>query len=188
MKVIATDIKNLTDARYFAAWGVDVMCYDIDPDSPGSLSLAEFAEIANWVEGPETGITAGGLSLPATIDQTDVSVDHLIIGPYIDRSAIPAEISRIYRIATLSDIPEDESQIIIALDRRFTDLPEVQIASIRAHAEAKEVYLDGAFSVADLPLMQDLGVTGIILKGGEEEKVGYKSFEELDDLLEAIYD
>ena len=41
MKIIATDIANLTDARYFAAWGVDGLAYNVDPLSENSLSPAE---------------------------------------------------------------------------------------------------------------------------------------------------
>ena len=45
MKVIATDIANLTDARYFAAWGVDALAYNIDPSSSDALSLAQLKEM-----------------------------------------------------------------------------------------------------------------------------------------------
>ena len=61
MKIIATDIANLTDARYFAAWGVDGLAYNIDPSSANSISSAQLKEIAEWVEGPETTIKLDGL-------------------------------------------------------------------------------------------------------------------------------
>ena len=45
MKIIATDIVNLTDARYFAAWGVDGLAYSIDSDN--ALSPEKLKEITN---------------------------------------------------------------------------------------------------------------------------------------------
>ena len=49
IKIIASDITNLTDARYFSAKGVDYLLYDMD-----KISIQEVAEIKEWVEGPLT--------------------------------------------------------------------------------------------------------------------------------------
>ena len=38
-KVIAAEVSNLTDARYFAAWGVDYMSYSIDESIEGFIGL-----------------------------------------------------------------------------------------------------------------------------------------------------
>ena len=47
-KVIASHVSNLTDARYFAARGVDYLLYDLD-----EISVEKIAEIQEWVSGPE---------------------------------------------------------------------------------------------------------------------------------------
>ncbi|MEL6389277.1 MAG: hypothetical protein AAFQ02_03890 [Bacteroidota bacterium] len=46
--IIATDITNLTDARYFAARGVNYLLFDFD-----QVSLDQVAEFIEWVSGPE---------------------------------------------------------------------------------------------------------------------------------------
>jgi len=46
-RVIAAYISNLTDARYFAARGVDHLLYDLD-----QISVAQIIEIQEWVSGP----------------------------------------------------------------------------------------------------------------------------------------
>jgi len=46
-KVIASQVTNLTDARYFAARGVDYLLFDLD-----IVSLEAIVEIKEWVEGP----------------------------------------------------------------------------------------------------------------------------------------
>lgn len=47
-KVIATQITNLTDARYFAARGVDYLLFDMS-----ITSIEKALEIKEWVEGPD---------------------------------------------------------------------------------------------------------------------------------------
>jgi len=69
-----------------------------------------------------------------------------------------------------------------------SSLTTSQKSKIQAATQSADIYIDGAFTSDDFPLFVDLGVTGVVLKGGAEEKVGFKSYEELDDVLEAIYE
>ena len=70
----------------------------------------------------------------------------------------------------------------------MNQLSEEETSKVKSITNGREVFLDGVFKSSDLDLISTLGVTGIILKGGDEEKVGYKSFEELDEVLEALFD
>jgi hypothetical protein len=45
--LVASEIINLTDARYFAARGADYLLFDAD-----HIALADMLEIKEWVEGP----------------------------------------------------------------------------------------------------------------------------------------
>jgi hypothetical protein len=56
-KIIAANITNLTDARYFAAWEVDFLLFDLDV-----MSLEKVDEIREWVSGPELLLLFSGLS------------------------------------------------------------------------------------------------------------------------------
>ena len=188
MKIIATDIANLTDARYFAAWGVDMMCYNIEAETEGSLTPAKLKEIVDWVEGPVTGIKMAGLAVPATINDVEFALENAIVSPFIEKADLPDNITNVYRICTLDDIPQDDDKLILTLDTPVAQLSSVQSDKIKSIASSKIVFLDGIFTSSDLDTITALGVEGIILKGGEEEKVGYKSFDELDDLLEALFE
>jgi len=57
-RVIAADITNLTDARYFAARGVDYLMFDMD-----KIALNKIIEIKDWVEGPELILTLDSSSI-----------------------------------------------------------------------------------------------------------------------------
>lgn len=188
MKIIATDITNLTDARYFAAWGVEMMCYNIDPDTEGSLTIPRFKEITEWVEGPMTGIKIAGLTIPETLTAEGLDIKNIIVSPFIDKADLPSSVDNVYRICTLEEGWQDDDKLILTLSKAVNQLSETDIDKIKSLATSKEVFLDGIFKASDLTNIESFGVAGIVLKGGDEEKVGYKSFEELDEVLEALFD
>ena len=188
MKIIATDINNLTDARYFAAWGVDMMCYNIDPHTEGSLTVPQFKEITEWVEGPMTGIKIAGLAVPETMSTEGLNIKNVIISPFIDKSDLPSSLENVYRICTLEEGWQDDDKLILTLSKAVNQLSETEVDTIKSIASTKEVFLDSIFKASDLTNIESFGVTGIVLKGGDEEKVGYKSFDELDEVLEALFE
>ena len=189
MKVIATDIANLTDARYFAAWGVYAMAYSIDANGENALSPAQLKEITDWVEGPVTMIKMEGLEVPNALEEvlSSVQVNSAIVGPFIDMASLQS-IDKVYRICTLEDGYQDDAFLVLTLTTEVSKLSDAQIESIQSITATKTVFLDARFTASDLQTIESLGFEGIILKGGEEEKVGYKSFDELDEILEAIFD
>lgn len=189
MKIIATDITNLTDARYFAAWGVEGLAFNIDPLSENSLTPAQLKEIVDWVEGPKTIIKLDGLDVPETLTDVISSIDalHMIIGPFIDSVNLP-EFKKVYRICTLEDGWQEGNHLVLSFPQEISNITASQKEKIILLTSQKEVYLDANFTSSDLSLINYLGFTGIILKGGVEEKVGFKSYDELDEILEAVFD
>lgn len=186
MKVIAADISNLTDARYFAAWGVDVLAYKVDYDQPNTWQSAR--EMIDWVEGPTPAIKVDGLEVNeshiACIQQLDVS--HILAGAYIDTAALPTGV-KATRIVPSTEIDHISESSIILIDKPVGELGPALWTKINTVAATHEVFLDGPIQRDDLDLIANSRVAGIVLRGGDEEKVGYKSYDELDDLLEYIY-
>ena len=88
-KIIAQNITNLTDARDFAAWGVDYLSYNIQADSPYALSLVDIKEIIEWVEGPKTLIESNA------IEFLDFSDGHILSNIY---SSLPLNKEAFFRI------------------------------------------------------------------------------------------
>jgi phosphoribosylanthranilate isomerase len=189
MKIIATDIANLTDARYFAAWGVDGLAYNIDPLSENSLNSVQIKEIADWVEGPTTMLKLDGLEVPEVLGEvrSNIDIKNIIVGPFID-SRYLLDFEKLYRICTLEDGWQDSEHLILSFPYEIKNITDLQKEKIIALTSEKEVFLDANFSSSDLGLIKQLGFNGIILKGGEEEKVGFKSYDELDEILEAIFE
>jgi len=189
MRIIATDITNLTDARYFAAWGVEGMAFNIDPSSSDSLNGAQLKEIVDWVEGPATMIKMEGLEVPVNLNdvRSKVEIKNIIVGPFIDTNEL-AGFDKIYRICALDDSWQEDAYLILSFPHDINKITTEQRDKIQNLTANREVFLDANFKAADLDEVKKLGFAGIILKGGEEEKVGFKSYDELDEILEAISD
>ena len=69
----ASSISNLTDARYFAAWHVDWLGFDLTAEGLAVLPLPEVKEIKDWIEGPKI---VGELAV-LDIEQSQQIIDFL---------------------------------------------------------------------------------------------------------------
>ena len=49
--VKVSNITNLSDARYCAGMGVDLLGFNIDPASPSQIGEKDYEEISEWVAG-----------------------------------------------------------------------------------------------------------------------------------------
>ena len=48
----ASEISNLTDARYFSAQGVEWLGFNLDENNPEAVSHPQFLAIREWISGP----------------------------------------------------------------------------------------------------------------------------------------
>lgn len=143
--VIASHVASLTDARYFAARGVDFLLYDLS-----LLSIAEISEIQEWVSGPKVLLLFSDASVDI-VDEAMIRIQPYGIGTLGQQSAIDHLMGHVQIIQWQADV--------IALeDRRYISYD----AYVRSPAD------------------------GVFVRGGVEASVGIKSFEELDDIFDAL--
>lgn len=153
-RVIAANITNLTDARYFAARGVDYLMFEVK-----ALSLDKILEIKEWIEGPEhiLSFDLSSLSLleeaiikikPACVTGIDPQVHH-------ELKQYESHVEVITR--------EDEARIVI-----------------------DEVTYKKVTTLKDLRALEE--EAGVIVSGGDENEVGVKDFDVLDEILDHLED
>ncbi len=186
-KVIAAEVSNLTDARYFAAWGVDYMSYVIDESAAGFIGLDGIKEIIDWVEGPINLGYLSGLNIPTNISDlySQLQLKGLVCNPFIVSKDILYLSPKVYREVVYQDDLEVTEELLIV---KLSDTPlSNAIDRLSTLARDNEVYIDGVNTISDIELLlEKVNPTGIVLRGGEEEKVGFKSYDELDVLLEYL--
>jgi len=171
-KVIAQNIINLSDARYFAAWGVDFISFNTIPDSEYFISTTNIQEIKDWVEGPQCLIEANALEF-------DELADGVILSNIY--SSLPIVKDTFYRIGfedLLKGLPDGKYISKITKE----DIPKLKdIDTQHLHLFFDIANLD----IESIPLLADYG---IVVQGGAEEKVGVKSYDELDDIYDMLMD
>lgn len=185
-KVIVKDIINLTDARYFAAWGVDYISFEADKNSDVHFPLEDVREVMGWVAGPQYLLSFSGVF----IDQqdanhwiTELEIEDVILSNFVSETDLPNV--RIIREIFVQDIDPNvqNGSFILKVD----DIATLDSPKIKAFIQHNDVYIDGHLSKDQIEaLLMNYEVTGIVLRGGEEEKVGVKTFDQLDDIFEML--
>ena len=191
-----SNVSNLSDARYCAGMGVNVIGFDIDPESQGKVKADQFEAITGWISGVEF---AGELKSTLT------DLDYL--------RQFPIDYVQIEQLEHLDVISSFKIPVIMALN-----IDELQ------PMEVEKIVMDNAIKVAffliqssdnsqcehlhtsifklaqNYPIVLGCGITkenvntvvantalkGIGLKGSEEIKPGYKDYDELAEILESI--
>jgi|AntRauTorckE5430_2_1112549.scaffolds.fasta_scaffold13593_2 phosphoribosylanthranilate isomerase len=206
-KVKASAVTNLTDARYFAAWEVEWLGFNLDAGSADYIPPSNMEAIREWVDGVKI---LGEFNLqPADeiLSAVDtLNLDAVQVGMFTDLQTIKAlheaevpviqemvvqDLSELSAIETQIKANEDQVQYFV-LDFSKNS---IRWADIQSNALSKLQELSDEFSIllsVDFPagqiesVLEATAVAGISVRGGEEEKVGYKSFDELDDLFETL--
>lgn len=204
LPVKASSIKNLTDARYFAARGVQWMGFNLDNGHPESIPVQQISAIKEWIEGPQI-VGEFGLQDHTTI-KTAVE--------YLNLDAI--QVSMFAEVEVLSDIidcpifleyiVEDENLnnihdwlskksnkvegFIFDLTKNNISYQQVLSKNIDLFPSLCKKYniLFNLNITADAidDFIKKVNPGGLILLGGDEEKVGYKSYETLDEILDFL--
>lgn len=174
-KIIAQNITNLTDARYFAAWGVEYISFNLEMDSPYYIPWEKAKEIIDWVEGPKALVDAAALEFLEGAD------GHILSSIY---SSLPLNKMAFFRtpiIEFTKGLPSGH-YIIKPLSSELDTLKNI--------AEEKLLGCDIYIDITDLSLdeIKDLPPFGLVVQGGEEEKVGVKSYDDLDLIYDWLLD
>lgn len=196
-----SNVTNLSDARYCAGMGVEMLGFSIDEDSSNYISPKKFEEICSWLAGvqlvAETSQTDPELLLKALADypvhyvqvespglltylQSELSL------PLILRVSVDTyDTSDIYSI--LSRYGDSVAYFLLESDAN-TPLTEEWITVLTQLAKEYPILI--GFGLDDEITVNKLTETfpeiGIALRGSEEIRPGYKDFGSMMDILEAL--
>jgi phosphoribosylanthranilate isomerase len=182
VKIIANGIANLTDARYFAAMGVDWIGFDVRLDSP--LSIEHVMAFADWVEGPQFFLDVRGRSDDQIAE---------ILGSFLAEGLLTDKATSLTHYAgKIITVLEHESAGNSLTDTLTDTLIYTQEQWQEGQAdkqldEAADVWIE-IRNVTDYHILKGATnmISGIVLSGGNEEKVGVKSYDDLDELIDFI--
>lgn len=173
--VKVSSISNLSDARYCAGMGVDLLGFCAIEGQHGYIKPSRFQEIRGWVTGPKIVAEVYGLKDAVQIESIlkDYKPDYLEMGleewSVIASPSVPVILSveDANQLASLSVSPA----YVIGDKSMGTTIP----------------FLIRVNSTTDVEsMLQDPKIKGIVLKGGSELKPGLKDTEMINEVLELL--
>lgn len=208
IKVKASQITNLTDARYFAAKEVEWLSFNFTEGSENYIDPMKAKAMFEWVHGPHIVAEFNGFSAADINFYTEgYQLSHIQVG-------MNMTIDEVFELKAPSIIKEinvaatSNAEILRGLMRPFAASVEafqlnfeknglgflslknpsslITVADLKALCNEFKIILVIDFQTIMLEEVLSLNLYGLSLQGGEEEKVGVKSFDELDDILEKL--
>jgi phosphoribosylanthranilate isomerase len=205
-KVKASSITNLTDARYFAAWEVEWLGFNLDAGSDDYIEPKNMKAIKEWVDGVKV---VGEFNLPdlETIKSAIevLEIEQVQVGQFTDFNTLKP-ISELLPVIQEIVVEKGDSLdvlrpvfdqnadmvtlFILNFDKNGINWDFIQenlLEDLRALIAEYPILLSLNVNEDNIEaILEELNPIGISVKGGEEEKVGYKSYDELDEIFEKI--
>ncbi|WP_144604970.1 phosphoribosylanthranilate isomerase [Algoriphagus algorifonticola] len=191
-------VTNLSDARYCAGMYVDVLGFNLEESSQKFLNPTQYEEITGWVS---------GLEFAAEFETEEADIIQLKLEKYPNITWIQHQrLDTLLKLkdtgknlifqADIAELAHIESQVAeklqsegvyLLLKADHEKLSKDELTTISILAKSIQVILGSGISAFNVKkLVDDLGLFGISLEGGEEIKPGLKDFDELADILEEL--
>lgn len=208
-KVKASSITHLTDARYFAAWETEWLGFYLSPGDETSVDALQVAALREWVDGVKI---CGEFGLAEADDIKlairDLALDSVQLGmltPVETLESLQGTVELIQEIVPEAYMSAEEVEEMLSSREgkvsyfllNFSKGGIVAGDLKSGHPYTLEQLQDWCARypiLVDIQLEQEnpeafieqIPIQGFAVQGGEEEKTGYKSFDELDDFFEAL--
>ena len=194
-----SNVTNLSDARYCAGMGVDMLGFSMDADSPDYVEPAKFTEMRSWVAGVqivgETTSTDPDVieQLLDTYQPDLLQVNEAALLPYLSTFGKPVILRvnlvqlTLDQLNTLFQTGSAGAEYVLLESNGPLHVDDDLKTVLQRLTGRHPILLGTGISVTNIhELLADLPVRGIALSGGNEERPGNKEFGELMDILEAI--
>ena len=200
ISVIVNGINNLSDARYCAGMGVDIIGFNLKLDDPKRVQPQALKEITGWVAGvqlageflrarpdiinemaEEFGLDYIQLDVPYLIDEIEEINKPVIQKVFINKDTVESELLEMMELYSTVV----HSFIIFSDD--FDTIDETNSRFLATIAKNFKVYIGFGVDKNNVnTVLKSIKPTGIGLTGGHEIKPGLNDFDELAEIFEEI--
>jgi phosphoribosylanthranilate isomerase len=198
-----SNVTNLSDARYCAGMGVEMLGFSIDEDSPNYISPKKFEDICSWL---------AGVTLVAETAHTDpehiirVLNDYPVHAVQVEEPGLLNYLRSELNLPLILRISVDlyEADEINSILGRYGDEVTHFLLESDHNAELSDAWMKALDKLAgEYPVLIGFGLDneftvtaltellpniGIALRGSEEIRPGFKDFGSMMDILEALED
>ncbi|KAA0991554.1 hypothetical protein [Dyadobacter aurulentus] len=193
-----SNVTNLSDARYCAGMGVEMLGFSIDEDSPNYISPKKFEDICSWLAGVTLVAETADSSAESILAKLQNYPVHAV---QVEQPALLGYLKSELTLPLILRISVDlyEADEIQSLLDRYGDAASNFLLESDQNAELSPNWLETLSNLAtEHPLLIGFGLNsdlalhnlpenvGIALRGSEEIRPGYKDFGSMMDILEAL--
>ena len=194
-----SQVNNLSDARYCAGMGVEVIGFNLVPDTPQFVAPEKFSEITEWLSGVDFAGEFEGLALQDIQQLLQnyplqyIQVKDQSLLPELSKEGVPIifkiDMDQEVDFSVLEKILEaHKEQVSYFLFEGLQDaFDPALLQKILSLASEYPVLLGYGVSPENLfKLVDTYPIKGIALVGEEEIRTGYKDFDKLAEILELL--
>jgi phosphoribosylanthranilate isomerase len=195
--IFARSVENLTDARYFAAWQVDWICFTYERDGEILVDVGDLKEIAGWLDGSRFAMEFDKTPLQdAMWLAEEAGVEAVLVGAR--EAGIHSGLDLFTKIKwddakdmaeVLEGVLTQGSQVVLEMGAAKGQWQDSLVMALRTPTLWKRVFVDRVMDMEAVRALDErMPGIGFCVRGSEEEQLGVKSFDDLDDLMEGMRD
>lgn len=190
-KVKINKVSNLSDARYFAAKGVDYLGFCCNKGTEMYCAPSKIKEIMDWVEGPKFVLEFDGWQSESDIQEliTFLKPNALHFGAfatYEESFGLPI-FKDVYLENNWLNNSKNIDYIVARSEKPYKQLTSQELNILDQMVQKNDCFVDLEFELEEIRgFVSKTNPIGIILRGSEEEKVGVKSFENIEEIFDLI--
>lgn len=200
-----SNIRHLTDARYFSARGASVMGFRLDPNANDFIRPEVVSAIIEWVDGVEF---AGEFQHTGVDEMVNLGkslkLNYLQIPHFFEKEKI-AELTDFKLIRQIvwqtntcvdevRELINDQAHLMAAFELNFSAAGLNPLASegvdwedLNDLLQLHHIFINAPFSLDTIANLKKLDpLPGLTFSGSDEEKTGFKSFENIDLILDYL--
>lgn len=208
MKIKASSIQNLTDARYFAAWHVEWLGFSLELGHTNYTRPQDVKEIKEWLVGPKI---VGEFGMAQSLEEIQeaielLSLDAVQVSPYADESLLQSltniPVLQEWVLETWAELDNFENHCkktanwvayyYLNLEKNGLSWKDLKgqptyLQQLQHLCEEYPILISIYCSPSELEaFINQVQPYGLSFQGGAEERVGVKSFDDLDGLFETL--
>jgi phosphoribosylanthranilate isomerase len=172
------NITNLSDARYCAGMGVDMLGFGVIPDQPNHITETLFQQIRGWVSGPKVVAEIYGISNVLDLNG--------LVQSYAP-DYIECDFETYHKMRTDTKLPFIvylSSKDLIHVTENHPNVAYWLTSHDESIITNQIPVLVKITSKEDLTIVEDYA--GVALSGSAEIRPGFKDYEDLAEILEEL--
>lgn len=195
--VKVSEVNNLSDARYCAGMGVDLIGFPVNTSHPNYVSPENYKAITGWIEGVKLVVEFNN-STAKDIQEAMTSYEAHFIQVNTPEiiSELGTELPIILKVELKNDLSvyrnlfkeyqSSVSHFLIESDKE-EELTDKSFNELKHLSSTYPIIVGFGINSNNLEqILTNIAPIGLALKGGTEIRPGYKNFDELADILEEL--